>query len=68
LEVFFRDLPATMLVIGHRGWPARYPDNTLAVLVWTVNDPGAAIILAEDGVAGVFTDDPGMIRQAIGGT
>jgi glycerophosphoryl diester phosphodiesterase len=33
----------------------------LDVLVWTVNDPDAAVALAEAGVAGIFTDDPALM-------
>lgn len=35
----------------------------LAVLVWTVNDPDHAIALAEAGVSGIFTDDPGLMVE-----
>lgn len=41
----------------------------LAVLVWTVNDPDHALNLANAGVAGIFTDDPGlMVRTFSGGS
>ena len=40
----------------------------LAVLVWTVNDPGHAIALSDSGVAGIFTDDPGPMVEALSGT
>lgn len=39
----------------------------LAVLVWTVNDPAHAIALSECGVAGIFTDDPGLMVEALSG-
>ena len=32
-----------------------------AVLVWTVNDPGVARALAQTGVDGIITDDPGIV-------
>lgn len=35
----------------------------LAVLVWTVNEPDHAIALAEAGVSGIFTDDPGLMVE-----
>jgi glycerophosphoryl diester phosphodiesterase len=34
------------------------------VLVWTVNDPHAALTLADAGIGGVFSDDPGLIVAA----
>jgi len=37
------------------------------VLVWTVNDPDQAATLADAGVAGIFTDDPGMMVEALSG-
>lgn len=36
----------------------------LQVLVWTVNDPHAALTLADAGIGGVFSDDPGLIVAA----
>lgn len=39
----------------------------LAVLVWTVNDPDHAIALAEAGVSGIFTDDPGLMVETFSG-
>lgn len=36
------------------------------LFVWTVNDAARAIALREMGVAGVFTDDPRRIREALG--
>jgi len=39
----------------------------LAVLVWTVNDPDHAITLAEAGVSGIFTDDPGLMVETFSG-
>jgi glycerophosphoryl diester phosphodiesterase len=39
----------------------------LAVLVWTVNDPAHAIALSDSGVAGIFTDDPGLMVEALSG-
>ena len=39
----------------------------LAVLVWTVNDPNHAISLAEAGVSGIFTDDPGLMVETFSG-
>jgi glycerophosphoryl diester phosphodiesterase len=33
-------------------------DAALGVLVWTVNEPEDAAMLAEAGVAGIFTDVP----------
>jgi glycerophosphoryl diester phosphodiesterase len=35
----------------------------LDVLVWTVNDPAAAMTLAEAGVTGIFTDDPALMVE-----
>lgn len=40
------------------GWP---------VLVYTVNDPRAAAALLAAGAAGLFTDDPGALREALAG-
>ncbi len=39
----------------------------LDVLVWTVNDPGHALALAHAGIAGIFTDDPGLMVEALSG-
>jgi len=39
----------------------------LDVLVWTVNDPDHARTLADAGVAGIFTDDPGLMVEALSG-
>jgi glycerophosphoryl diester phosphodiesterase len=39
----------------------------IAVYVWTVNDPAQAATLANAGVAGIFTDDPGMMVQTLSG-
>jgi glycerophosphoryl diester phosphodiesterase len=39
----------------------------LAVLVWTVNDPGDAVALADAGIAGIFTDDPGLMVETLSG-
>lgn len=33
----------------------------LKVMVWTVNDPTSALALADAGVAGLFSDDPGLM-------
>ena len=33
----------------------------LLVLVWTVNDPDTALALADAGVDGIFSDDPGLM-------
>ncbi len=33
----------------------------LDVLVWTVNDPATALLLADAGVDGIFSDDPGLM-------
>ena len=33
----------------------------LLVLVWTVNDPDTALMLAKAGVDGIFSDDPGLM-------
>ncbi|GMQ86689.1 MAG: glycerophosphodiester phosphodiesterase [Acidimicrobiia bacterium] len=35
------------------------------VLVWTVNDPHAALTLADAGIGGLFSDDPGLIVAAL---
>jgi glycerophosphoryl diester phosphodiesterase len=37
----------------------------LKVLVWTVNDPETAIALADAGVDGIFSDDPGLMVSAL---
>ncbi|MEA3510927.1 MAG: glycerophosphodiester phosphodiesterase [Actinomycetota bacterium] len=37
----------------------------LDVLVWTVNDPAHALALADAGIAGIFTDDPGLMVDAL---
>jgi glycerophosphoryl diester phosphodiesterase len=37
----------------------------LDVLVWTVNDPEQGAVLADGGVAGIFTDDPGLMIEAL---
>ena len=39
----------------------------LAVLVWTVNDPDHAVALADAGIAGIFTDDPGLMVETLSG-
>jgi glycerophosphoryl diester phosphodiesterase len=39
----------------------------LAVLVWTVNDPDHAVALADAGITGIFTDDPGLMVEALSG-
>ena len=39
----------------------------LAVLVWTVNEPHDAIELAQAGVSGIFTDDPGLMVETFSG-
>ena len=39
----------------------------LDVLVWTVNDPEHALALADAGIAGIFTDDPGLMVEALSG-
>lgn len=39
----------------------------LRVLVWTVNDPGTALALADAGVDGIFSDDPGLIVATFAG-
>lgn len=36
----------------------------LMVLVWTVNDPETALALADAGVDGIFSDDPGLMVAA----
>lgn len=35
----------------------------LKVMVWTVNDPSSALALAEAGVDGLFSDDPGLMVE-----
>ncbi|MEA3501689.1 MAG: glycerophosphodiester phosphodiesterase [Actinomycetota bacterium] len=37
----------------------------LDVLVWTVNDPHHTVRLADAGVAGIFTDDPGLMVKTL---
>jgi len=39
----------------------------LAVYPWTVNAPSRALELVEFGVAGIITDDPGLIRETLQG-
>lgn len=39
----------------------------LDVLVWTVNDPDHALTFADAGIAGIFTDDPGLMVKALSG-
>jgi glycerophosphoryl diester phosphodiesterase len=39
----------------------------LDVLVWTVNDPDHAVALADAGIAGIFTDDPGLMVDTLSG-
>jgi glycerophosphoryl diester phosphodiesterase len=39
----------------------------LDVLVWTVNDPDHALAFADAGIAGIFTDDPGLMVEALSG-
>ena len=41
--------------------------DNLAVLVWTVNDPAHAVALADAGVGGIFTDDPGLMAATFSG-
>jgi glycerophosphoryl diester phosphodiesterase len=54
-----RTLPAAEQIVEAAG--------ELAVLVWTVNDPDDAIALAEAGVSGIFTDDPGLMVDTFSG-
>lgn len=39
----------------------------LDILVWTVNDPAHALALADVGIAGIFTDNPGLMVDALSG-
>ena len=39
----------------------------LDVLVWTVNDPSHTLALADAGIAGIFTDDPGLMVETLSG-
>jgi len=39
----------------------------LPVLVWTVNEPDHAVALAKAGIAGIFTDDPGLMVEVLSG-
>ena len=39
----------------------------LAVLVWTVNDPDHTLVLANAGISGIFTDDPGLMVETLSG-
>jgi len=41
--------------------------DDLAVLVWTVNEPAHAVALADAGVGGIFTDDPGLMAETFSG-
>ena len=40
--------------------------DPLMVMVWTVNDPDIAVTLAAGGVAGLFSDDPGLMVETLG--
>jgi glycerophosphoryl diester phosphodiesterase len=42
-------------------------DRGLAVLVWTVDDPGRVAELADWGVDGIVTNRPGVARAVIDG-
>jgi glycerophosphoryl diester phosphodiesterase len=39
----------------------------LDVLVWTVNDPSHTLALADAGIAGIFTDNPGLMVETLSG-
>ena len=39
----------------------------LDVLVWTVNEPSHTLALADAGIAGIFTDDPGLMVETLSG-
>ena len=39
----------------------------LDVLVWTVNDPSHTLAFADAGIAGIFTDDPGLMVETLSG-
>ncbi|MCL1694129.1 MAG: glycerophosphodiester phosphodiesterase [Actinomycetia bacterium] len=41
--------------------------GNLPVLVWTVNEPSDALALANAGIAGIFTDDPGLMAETLSG-
>ncbi|MEA2009982.1 MAG: glycerophosphodiester phosphodiesterase [Actinomycetota bacterium] len=41
--------------------------GSLDVLVWTVNDPDHAVAFADAGIAGIFTDDPGLMVDTLSG-
>lgn len=58
-------LPASVVLEDAQGIVAAA--DPLRVLVWTVNDPATAVTLAEAGVAGLFSDDPGLIVATLSG-
>jgi len=47
--------------------PLETPE-TIAVFPWTVDDPDRARELADFGVSGIITNDPGLIRKHLEGT
>jgi glycerophosphoryl diester phosphodiesterase len=46
-------------------WIADAQARELATTVFTVNDPGRMLELAELGVTGIFTDRPGLLRRTL---
>lgn len=58
-------VPAAGLV--DRVWVERAAGLGIEVYPYTVNDPGVAVELAEAGVSGIITDDPGAIAASVRG-
>jgi glycerophosphoryl diester phosphodiesterase len=69
-------VPAAVAEAGGRVWSPYYRDlraggvaeakaHGLAVIVWTVNDPGDMARLIEDGVDGIITDYPDRLREVM---
>lgn len=52
-------IPRWTLLVADPGLIEQTHDAGLEVVTWTVNDPGIARRLVEDGVDAIITDDPG---------
>lgn len=68
------DLDEAVKMCEDEGHTALVPEHTLvtrainaglAVYPWTVNDPARAMELVDLGVAGIITDDPGLMAETL---
>jgi glycerophosphoryl diester phosphodiesterase len=58
-------VPHWQLTLAQRGSTAEAVAAGLTVVVWTLNDPAQAPALANLGVSGIITDDPGLMASAL---